>query len=805
MLLYNTKKSFKYFLLLPTLANNSYANSFLDSTNASVPAIPSSVEYPLLSKNNEDSKTLLFLSIFVNHAAYSDLIAVRQDHLGKLYIKAHDLRLLRLLIQQSISDNDLIALDNLKYITFSYHPSEQTLFIKAPSNYLSTYTLNLAANNSNNSFKDTSTIDALILNYNIYTNYFNHHYGITSNQDLTYGTNHGNFNASFLYSNSKNNILRTFTRLDTNWKYINPSKINQYTFGDFNSNTTDWGSSIRLAGFQWASAYAQRPDILTTAMPSISGTAVLPSTLDLYVNQQKIFSGNIPSGNFDIRQIPYISGNEVTLVTTDEIGKQVVKKEPYYYSPQLLNTGIKEFSLDVGIPRYNYGLLSNNYNTHLILSSGAFRYGYNPLLTLSCGGEVSTNGLANLGIGGATRLLGRGLINTSFAFSHYQNSWGELAQVGIDSQLGPKFTFNTSYQMILNKYANLAYASQQRIDHSMISTAFAQKIFRASMNYSFTPQYSLSLGYNQINYNNSLNKILSINFSGNINQNWGGYLSGYTGLNNKNNSAFLTLRYNPSIKLTTTTSASINGDTVGYRQEILTSNTNNGSIGSFSNGGYIENIGSAYNGSIYGSYTGSYNTVSGAYIANDRSQQITASLTGSIIATSRKLFFANQIGNGFAIVNHAGPNSQVLNGGVNLGQTNTKGQFLITNLEPYQKQSIYINPINLPLGWSLASTQQNTMVTYKRGTIIDFGAHEATQGLAKIIDKTGRIIDPGYMVLINGKDSAIVGYSGQVFIENLQYDNILIVDRLSQGKCKVKFLYNKSKQPFNILGPYICK
>ena len=86
----------------------------------------------------------------------------------------------------------------------------------------------------------------------------------------------------------------------------------------------------------------------------------MPSTLDLYVNQQKIYSGLVPSGPFDIKQLPFISGNEVTLVTTDATDSRALPKSRTFFI-QDSGKGINEFSVDIGIPR-NYGLYSNDYD-----------------------------------------------------------------------------------------------------------------------------------------------------------------------------------------------------------------------------------------------------------------------------------------------------------------------------------------------------------------------------------------------------------------------------------------------------------
>ncbi|HBU87135.1 MAG TPA: fimbrial biogenesis outer membrane usher protein, partial [Acinetobacter sp.] len=82
------------------------------------------------------------------------------------------------------------------------------------------------------------------------------------------------------------------------------------------------------------------------------------------------------------------------------------------------------------------------------------------------------------------------------------------------------------------------------------------------------------------------------------------------------------------------------------------------------------------------------------------------------------------IGDGYAVVTNAGPQSQILNGGVNLGATDGTGRFLIANLRPYQLHHIYLDPSYLPLEWDVKSTNQTAFVGYRQGALIDFGAHQ---------------------------------------------------------------------------------
>ncbi|MCU4620485.1 fimbria/pilus outer membrane usher protein, partial [Acinetobacter pittii] len=517
-----------------------------------------------------------------------------------------------------------------------------------------------------------------------------------------------------------------------------PEKIRIYTLGDFISNSPDWGSSVRLAGFQWSSAYSQRGDIVTSALPQFSGSAALPSTLDLYVNQQKIYSGLVPSGPFDIKQLPFISGNEVTLVTTDATGKQSITKKPYYFSSKILAKGINEFSVDVGVPRYNYGLYSNDYDDATFASS-AIRYGYSNSLTLSGGAEASTDGLSNLGTGFAKNVLGIGMINADIAASQYKDENGYSALLGLEGRISKNISFNTSYRKVLDNYFDLARVSQVRyLKDNQINaesqnylnySALADEIFRAGINYNFYAGYGVYLGYNQIKYSDNSYKLLSTNLSGSLDKNWGFYASAYKDYeNHKDYGVYFALRYTPSSKVNAITSVSSDSGSLRYRQEIF--GLSEPQIGSFGWGGYVERDQDANenNASVYASYRARAAYLTGRYNRFGDNDQVAVSATGSLVAAAGRIFAANEIGNGYAVVTNAGPQSQIINGGVNLGETDKSGRFLIPSLMPYQVNHIYLDPSYLPLNWNVKSTDQKTVVGYRQGTLVDFGAHQVISG-----------------------------------------------------------------------------
>ncbi|QCA00371.1 fimbria/pilus outer membrane usher protein [Acinetobacter nosocomialis] len=804
---------------------HSFAEQLVDHTNTLIPSVPESIDgnnkYTQEKTNGQEQNLnfiQLFLNISINSNPSEDLFSVKQSKDGKLYIRSGDLKTLRVKMDEHIPDSQWVCINELKGIQFKYLENEQSLNLQVPASMLTGYSVELSGQQTTSSgLLKMKPLNAAILNYSLYHTITNDESIFSGSAEGIFNSALGNFSSGILYngSNETSYSHEKWVRLESKWQYVDPEKVRIYTLGDFVSNSSDWGSSVRLAGFQWSSAYTQRGDIVTSALPQFSGSAALPSTLDLYVNQQKIYSGLVPSGPFDIKQLPFISGNEVTLVTTDATGQQIITKKPYYFSSKILAKGINEFSVDVGVPRYNYGLYSNDYDD-ATFASGAIRYGYSNSLTLSGGVEASTDGLTNLGTGFAKNLFGVGVINADIAASQYKDENGYSALVGLEGRISKNISFNTSYRKVFDNYFDLARVSQIRyLKDNQISaepqnylsySALADEIIRAGINYNFYAGYGVYVGYNQIKYSDNSYKLLSANLSGSLNKNWGFYSSAYKDYeNHKDYGIYFALRYTPSTRTNAITSVSSDSGRLTYRQEVFV--LSEPKINSFGWGGYVERDQDAHtnNASIYGSYRARAAYLTGRYNRIGDNDQVALSATGSLVAAAGRIFAANEIGDGYAVVTNAGPQSQIINGGINLGTTDKSGRFLIPSLMPYRENHIYLDPSYLPLNWNVKSTDQKTVVGYRQGTLVDFGAHQVVSGLVRIVDKNNTPLLPGYSVRINGQQDAVVGYDGEVFVPNLLRQNKLEVDLLDHGSCQVNFTYNSNQYSTKKLGPYICQ
>lgn len=780
-------------------------------------SIPDNTQSPNAAVQNSYKK--LFLMVYINDSELPDLLPFQQDAAGNLSAYAKDLRQNRIKIATNISDYQLIPLNSFDSLKYRYDEASQSIYINLPSSALKSYSIDLKGQDiTNDDLLKLNPLNAAILNYSVYNTRTNDYNYLSGNIETLFNSRYGNFTSRFLFNDTQDSEafqVNSFVRLDTFWQYIDPVKIRSYIIGDYITNTSDWGNSIRLTGFQWSSAYDQRSDIITAVLPHFSGSAVLPSTLDLFVNQQKIYSGEIPSGPFDLKALPFINGNEVTLITKNATGQQIESTQAYYYSPKILAQGTRQFSVDIGLPRYEFGLKSNNYDKNVVMGSGSLRYGYNNALTLSGNVESSTDGLINIGGGGSAKTLNKAVITMNMAGSQYKHQKGFLAGVGVESRLSSNLSFNADYQYTSEDYFNQAKVTEQRYrkdylvekeDNNINLTAYAQDIFRAGLSWNFHPGYSLSTSYNKIDTSGDHFEMINLNLSTNLGKNVGLYASSYQDLNDSDNTGlYIGLNFIPSKKISATTSISHDRGLTGYRQEFNSINASN--MGDFGWGAAFEQHEQKDNyATAYVNYRTHPAFLSARYSRFGDQFQSVFSATGALVTTSGRIFAANEVGDAYAIVENAGPGSKILNGGVNLGATDSKGRFFISNLSPYKKHSIYLDPTNLALEWQNENTEKQIITGYRQGTRIDFASQKSFSATAILHDKNHQPIAAGYTAELNQSNQAVsIGYEGQIFLDHLQPQNILKVDLLDHGYCVVKFDYKQEYSSTKKIGPFVCQ
>ncbi|MBW6424946.1 fimbria/pilus outer membrane usher protein [Rhizobium sp. XQZ8] len=198
-----------------------------------------------------------------------------------------------------------------------------------------------------------------------------------------------------------------------------------YQVGDLITGGLAWTRPVRLGGVQIRRNFGLRSDLVTMPLPEVSGTAAVPSTVDLYVNSTRRSSHEVPAGPFSISDIPAVSGDATArLVVRDALGRETVTETPLFASADLLAPGLIDYSAEIGFARRNYGLESFNYDERPFGMASA-RYGLTDRLTLEAHAEAGLDFL-NGGAGAAFALGTLGIGTAAVAGSRYGDESGFL-------------------------------------------------------------------------------------------------------------------------------------------------------------------------------------------------------------------------------------------------------------------------------------------------------------------------------------------------------------------------------------------
>lgn len=184
-----------------------------------------------------------------------------------------------------------------------------------------------------------------------------------------------------------------------------------------------------------------RPDLVTSPQPGLSGSATVPSTVDVLVDGQRVLSREVPPGPFEVPQLPVVSGaNSITLVVTDALGRQQVQTLPFYASSNLLAPGLQTYTVAAGALRRNWGSVSDDYGD--AATSVSYRRGLSEHVTLELHGE----GAAELAMGGGglvAKVGDLGVVDLAVAASGGGGGEGALVALGAQ-RLGRRFSWSAS-------------------------------------------------------------------------------------------------------------------------------------------------------------------------------------------------------------------------------------------------------------------------------------------------------------------------------------------------------------------------
>lgn len=747
----------------------------------------------------------LQLDVSINGQPMNIIGAFQLDGRGQLWAAPSELREAGLDIAKAEGD-DPVALDAIAGLSYRYDEKKQAVYftVDASLRRVRTY-----GEDGADDIRLSDTTPSLVLNYSAFAE------GSAGLKGFDTAIDGGSLSLEGRASSrfgtlSQSGILGTTTfsdatalRLDTIWSYADHHHVRSIRAGDIVTGGLSWTRPIRMGGAQVQRNFGLRPDLVTMPLPSFSGSAAVPSTVDVYVGSVKTYSQAIESGPYRIDSLPVITGSGTArVVVTDSTGRESEQDIAFYTSANLLRRGLFDYSLEGGVARRGYGTDSFDYDDRPAVSA-SLRYGITDWLTGEAHAETELR-MVNGGAGFVAGLGRFGEVSGAAAVSH-DDGFGALLYAGWDAEFG-NLNISASTRRSLGDYADLATATGTADDGGdPLFDAMSRAADQVTLSYGFPDlRASAGLGFVHVEDSGGAHSyVLSGSLTKAFDNKLSVYASGFTDLGDTGSSgAFLGLSMPLGTDYTAGGSASLTGGSAAAIASLT--RTGSGEIG-----GYGWRL-------AHGEGDMRYTDAAAAYRAPAALLQATAiqhgdnasfslAADGAAVAAGGGLFLANRIDDAFAVVDTGMPGVPVRVENRLAGTTGSNGKLLVAGLNAYQKNKVSIDVDNLPVAADIPMTETMVVPRDKSGTLVDFAIRSETgAAIVVVTDGQGKPLAPGTAVTLNGGTGPlVVGFDGEVYMTGLAAEN-RFESSAHAASCHGSFGFKPGADSIPVIGPVPC-
>jgi outer membrane usher protein len=583
-------------------------------------------------------------------------------------------------------------------------------------------------------------------------------------------------------------------RLDTTFTRDLPESLRTLTFGDAISDPGSYGNSVRFGGLHFSRNYGLRPDLLTMPMLSTSGTATVPSTVDVFVNNQLVSRQSLPPGPFVIDRLPAVSGSgEISVVVRDLLGREQVTTRSFYASSSLLAHGLTQYSVDIGSLRRNYALASSDYGQ--FMAAGTYRKGVTDALTLEGRAELSGENMRNAGLNVAAGVGDLGVLNLTIAAGGDAIGHGWLRGVGFEHR-GRRASLIANFSRATPAYRQIGDSDTP--DARIRGRALLQS------GVSFDRGGSLAVAYVRESFlSQPSQQTLSLSHSLRVGQL--GMLSAtiLRQLGAQHSTAgFLMFTTSLDLRRSVSLTGIANSDSSGTQSQVIGTLMQNTAAGPSS--GYRASASSAGDFDLawdrrfestdvqlqaarFGGTQGQSAYVSGAATWLDGELRASRSVTGSFAVidlgtvTDVPVYLEHQP----------------------VGRTNANGRLILSDLRPYEANRVGIRAQDLPLDTDIGAPEITIVPPYRSGVVARFPVTRIRHGTFRLVRRDGQPVPVGATVNFNGHRFPVV-LDGFVYVTNFDH-GLSATAQWPGGRCRFRIPPPPAGEPMPDMGSLTCR
>ncbi|QDW36461.1 fimbrial biogenesis outer membrane usher protein [Bradyrhizobium sp. KBS0727] len=810
-------------------------------TAAFLLAMAAAVFFPDRSRADQERKSLQ-LDVVINDAPIkmiASFVLLEQNRIGTT---PEELEEIGLCLERPRNPDEIVLLDEIPTVSYVYLERIQTIRITVDNRYRKGQMLDLSGATTVSPVRTQAAWGA-VLNYDLLGTSANaRSLSVFSGSSLTLDgrvfSPYGTLQQSAIVRSGLQQSTEV-VRLDTVFRYSDQQRMVTYAAGDVINGGLAWSRPVRIGGLQAQSNFSLRPDLITMPLPSLGGSAAVPSTVDVYVNNMKTFTQEVAAGPFSVKNVPLISGSgNAELVIRDSAGHETRSVSPFYASASLLSPGLTAWSIEAGLPRLSYGSSSDVYLGSPI-GSATLRRGIFDWMTLEGHAEAAA-GLADGGVGAVVRTGNFGVAGAALSASTGNRNSGLQAYLSYETRLfglnisaSSQRTFG-SYEDLASTTARLSFSAANQLQalsglsYSLspnFLAPFAASNATAAANSQIYTSVRAPLALDRVTFsaplafdeksNVSMSFIHLLDCLGNRSDIVTGTFtrslpfsaSGFATIfhdfgSGKNTGIFagVTIPLGPSASISSGIAKGQGGMTASI-DAVQSPGLEPGSYGwrlHAAQGAVIDRQASV-------SYRSNYGTVQAGVSETNSSSSAALELRGSITTMDGGVFLSNWIDDGFAVVNVGVPGVAVLHENRPAGVTDSQGMLLLPSLRAYQRNKIEIDPVNLPVDAEIESTHEVVTPADRAGALVKFQVRsDNSSALVTFVRADGSFVPAGARGRIDGGSGFVVGYDGQAFIRNLAETNRASIETVA-GFCSATFAFAARPGEQVQIAPVACR
>ncbi|MBV9883501.1 MAG: fimbrial biogenesis outer membrane usher protein [Sphingomonadaceae bacterium] len=577
-------------------------------------------------------------------------------------------------------------------------------------------------------------------------------------------------------------------RLDTSLTWDFPDQMVSLRLGDTITRGGVGDSPLRIGGLQFTRSFGVRPGFLTGPVPTLAGSAVLPSVADLYVNGALTSTHQLQPGAFTLTGFPVVMGaGTVEMVVRDAIGRETIIREAYYAAPALLRAGLSDFSYEIGFLRRDYAVASASYGP--LVASATHRLGLSDRVTVEAHAAASAE-TQQAGAAADLAFPGFGLLSISAAGSRSAGGvTGERLGIAFEHR-ARGFSFGGS--------ADLASENYRQVGDDRPLPALD---LRASAALS-RPWGSLSLSYLQRDYRDGrpdaeilggsaafrLGRLGTLRFAGHI---------ALGGAGDSAAELSLSIRLDP--RTSAGAAAGVSGG-AGFASLYLQQNAPPDQ-----GWGYRALAVAGPQARAAGALE--YNTSFGQYGAEltyrDERTGARIRVSGGIGMVGGKAFAAQRLSDAFAVVDAGQPGVRVYADNHLVGRTGSDGRAVVPRLRGYEENRIRLEVADMPIAMEMTSAETRVRPYARRGVIVEMRATRTRSAVLRLeVPGLGPV--PAGATVNVGDRSFVAAPGGEVYLSGLEESNRLEAS-WPQGRCTFDVEIPAGSDPQPDLGTRICR